>query len=89
VTDNGAGIPEEKMSEIFQRFSQLNSNTGRGLGLGLFISKWIVEAHNGRIGVVSELGKGSTFSFTLPVKSPEERDFFPHATSSGTLKAKI
>ena len=89
VTDNGPGIPADKKSEIFQRFSQLNSNTGRGLGLGLFISKWIVEAHNGRIRVVSELGKGSTFSFTLAVKSREVQDFFPHAPSSGRLKAKI
>ena len=70
VTDNGPGIPEDKKSEIFKRFSQVNSNTGHGLGLGLFISKWIVEAHGGRIGVVSELGKGSTFSFKLAVKSP-------------------
>ena len=67
VTDNGPGVPEDKRSEIFERFSQLKTNDRRGLGLGLFISKWIVEAHNGRIRVASEVGKGSTFSFTLPV----------------------
>ena len=67
VTDNGPGVPEDKRSEIFQRFSQLKMNDRRGLGLGLFISKWIVEAHNGRIRVASEVGKGSTFNFTLPV----------------------
>ena len=85
VSDNGPGIPEDKKSEIFQRFSQINSNTGRGLGLGLFISKWIVEAHKGRIRVVSDLGKGSTFSFTLALKSPEVRD----ADSSSSVKAKM
>jgi signal transduction histidine kinase/3D (Asp-Asp-Asp) domain-containing protein len=71
VIDNGPGIPEDKMSEVFERFSQLKTNDRRGLGLGLFISKWIVEAHSGRIEVASKVGKGSTFSFTLPVKSSE------------------
>ena len=70
VSDNGPGVPEDKRSEIFQRFSQLKTNDRRGLGLGLFISKWIVEAHDGRIWVTSEVGKGSTFSFTLPVIDP-------------------
>ena len=67
VADNGPGIPEEKMSQIFERFSQLGVNDRRGLGLGLFIAKWIVEAHKGRIWVTSDVGKGSTFSFTLPI----------------------
>ena len=67
VTDDGPGIPIEKQKEIFERFSQLKSNDRHGLGLGLFISKWIVEAHKGQISVSSELGKGSTFAFTLPL----------------------
>jgi signal transduction histidine kinase len=67
VTDSGPGIPDAKKSKIFERFSQLGSNDRRGLGLGLFISKWLVEAHKGRIWVSSEAGKGSTFSFTLPL----------------------
>lgn len=67
VADNGPGIPKEKMEEIFERFSQLRSSDRRGLGLGLFISKWIVEAHGGEIKVASEEGKGCTFSFTLPL----------------------
>jgi len=67
VTDNGPGIPEQATALIFERFSQLKSNDRRGLGLGLFIAKWIVGAHKGRIWVTSNVGKGSTFSFTLPL----------------------
>ncbi len=67
VTDNGSGIPEDAQEQIFERFSQLKNNARRGLGLGLFIARWIVEAHEGRIWVTSEVGKGSTFSFTLPL----------------------
>jgi len=69
VVDNGPGIPKSKLGEIFNRFSQLNSLDRRGLGLGLFISKWIVEAHKGRIQVTSREGKGSDFSFTLPISA--------------------
>jgi signal transduction histidine kinase len=67
VSDNGPGIPADKMTQIFERFSQLKMNDRRGLGLGLFISKWIVEAHKGRIWVQSEVGKGTSFVFTLPM----------------------
>jgi len=67
VTDNGPGIPEQAKAQIFERFSQLKINDRRGLGLGLFIAKWIVEAHKGRIWVTSEVGKGSRFSFTIPL----------------------
>lgn len=73
VKDNGPGIPENKRSKIFERFSQLGTNDRRGLGLGLFISKWIVKAHRGRIWVESGVGEGSIFSFTLPLpESPGE-----------------
>ena len=67
VTDNGPGIPETDQARIFDRLSQLTVNDRRGLGLGLFITKWIVEAHEGRVWVTSRVGKGSTFSFTLPL----------------------
>ncbi len=66
VCDNGPGIPEQECSRIFDRFSQLHSNDLRGLGLGLYISKWIVEAHHGNIGVQSAATGGSSFSFQLP-----------------------
>jgi len=67
VTDNGPGIPDDAKAKLFEKFSQLKLNDRRGLGLGLFIAKWIVDAHKGHIGVTSVLGKGSTFSFTLPL----------------------
>jgi len=67
VTDQGIGIPEEAMPHLFERFFRAKDNMARGgVGLGLYISKQIVEAHGGRIRVESKEGKGSTFSFTLP-----------------------
>ena len=66
VKDTGIGIAPAQQSRIFDRFQQLRSADRRGLGLGLYISKWIIDAHGGRIWVDSEPGKGSTFSFTLP-----------------------
>ncbi|MEX2490917.1 MAG: HAMP domain-containing sensor histidine kinase [Nitrospirales bacterium] len=71
VTDNGPGIPEQIQAQIFERFLQLHPNDHRGLGLGLFIAKWIVEAHKGCIRVASNPGKGCTFSFTLPLSVSE------------------
>ena len=69
VSDTGAGIATEKMESIFQRFSQIKSQDRRGIGLGLYIAKMMVEEHPGRIWVESKLGEGSTFHFTLPVRS--------------------
>jgi signal transduction histidine kinase len=69
VSDTGAGIATEKIESIFQRFSQINSRDRRGIGLGLYIAKMMVEEHPGRIWVDSKVGEGSTFHFTLPVRS--------------------
>jgi signal transduction histidine kinase len=69
VSDTGVGIATEKIESIFQRFSQINSRDRRGIGLGLYIAKMMVEEHPGRIWVESKLGEGSTFHFTLPVRS--------------------
>lgn len=68
VTDTGPGMTQEQADMLFNRFKQLVSPQAvRGTGLGLAISKAMVEMHGGRIWVDSELRKGSTFSFTLPV----------------------
>ena len=67
VTDTGTGIPPEKVADIFNRFVKLDSFK-QGTGLGLAISQNIVKELKGEIGVLSELGKGSTFWFTLPYK---------------------
>lgn len=70
VADTGAGIPEEHREQLFQRFVKAGSFR-QGIGIGLAISKSIVETMGGRIGVESRPGKGSTFWFTLPCK-PEQ-----------------
>lgn len=67
VKDNGVGIREEDKKKIFHRFERgLNANH-YGMGLGLFISKQIVDLHKGEIGVESTLGSGSEFTVTLPL----------------------
>ncbi len=69
VSDTGIGIPADELNKIFEPFYQIDGSTTRhfrGTGLGLAIVKDIVEAHGGKVWVKSELGKGSTFFFTLP-----------------------
>jgi two-component system sensor histidine kinase VicK len=71
VKDTGIVIKKEDLHKLFEQFSQIESISDRrvgGTGLGLAISKKIVDAHNGRIWVDSAPGKGSTFSFSLPLK---------------------
>lgn len=72
IKDNGLGISKDDQKQLFSRFFQVRKGISRefggGTGLGLAISKGIVEIHNGKIWVESELGKGSTFIFTLPLK---------------------
>ena len=63
VSDTGSGIPADMVEAVFERFWQVGSNDRRGLGLGLYISRCIVEAHGGRIWVESKEGQGSTFCF--------------------------
>ena len=72
VKDTGVGVPKDQQSRVFTRFFR-GSNVVRldteGSGLGLFLAKNIIEAHGGKIGFESESGKGSTFYFTLPLKT--------------------
>jgi two-component system sensor histidine kinase KdpD len=69
VADRGPGIDSFEQSLIFEKFyrGQHQRYTAPGTGMGLAIAKVIVEAHGGTIGVVSQLGSGSVFSFSLPV----------------------
>ena len=69
VSDTGAGIPKEKQATLFKRFAQAGnaSMNHQGTGLGLYISKGIIEAHGGTISLTSEEGHGTTFSFTIPI----------------------
>ena len=77
VKDQGPGIPEEQLSNVFNRYWQARKTARQGTGLGLAIAKGIVEAHHGRIWAESKLGEGSRFYFTLP------------RTESGTTAWKI
>lgn len=69
VSDTGIGIPAEMLESVFERFWQVGQGERHGMGLGLYISKCLVEAHGGRIGAESVVGEGSTFTFTLPVRA--------------------
>jgi PAS domain S-box-containing protein len=73
VQDSGIGIEEKDMSRLFVEFQQLDEGASKkyqGTGLGLALTKKIVEAQRGRVGVTSEVGKGSTFFAILPIRSP-------------------
>lgn len=67
VRDSGPGIPGQSLPRIFERFWRGDPAARGGAGLGLSIAKWVVEAHGGRIWVESEVGRGTSFYFTLPV----------------------
>jgi signal transduction histidine kinase len=69
IKDTGTGIPEDKLQMIFDEFYQVEGGEHGGTGLGLAIAKRLVEEHGGNIWVESQLGKGSTFYFTLPLSA--------------------
>ena len=74
VKDNGIGIPARDISNVFDRFFQVESHLTRrhtGMGLGLSVAKSMIEMHGGRIWVESVEGEGSTFSLLLPLRPPQ------------------
>src|SRR6202011_2155293 len=80
--DTGPGIAESDRTKIFEEFQQADSSATKkkgGTGLGLSISKRIIELHGGKIWVESEIGKGATFSITLPVKVEQQKAEQQHA----------
>ncbi|CAN2050422.1 hypothetical protein GMMP13_970020 [Candidatus Magnetomoraceae bacterium gMMP-13] len=95
ITDTGIGIDADKIESIFERFSQGDTSTTReyeGTGLGITISKQLVEMMGGQIWVESKLGKGSTFHFTIhvkPVLMEEEKEQRELKEKNGIIKALI
>ncbi|HLJ75056.1 MAG TPA: ATP-binding protein, partial [Thermoanaerobaculia bacterium] len=87
VCDRGIGIPPDELSQVFERFHrgrQVSSTNYGGLGLGLYITRQIVERHGGTIWVESREGSGTTFSFSLPV-TPVEQPAPPPAPQEETV----
>jgi signal transduction histidine kinase len=68
VSDTGIGIPNDELESVFGRLRQVRTDR-RGLGLGLYISRSLIEAHGGRIWAESEVSRGSSFHFALPAES--------------------
>ena len=89
VSDNGPGVPEELRDRLFTKFYRAERSliTGtRGTGLGLFISKTIIELQNGKIGIEPDQGKGSVFYFTLPLYDPVRDDEMIAKKTSGGIR---
>ncbi len=98
ITDTGIGVPQDKLESIFNSFEQGDGSTQRefgGTGLGLSVTKQLVELHGGTIQASSEEGKGSIFSFTLPLSTTSRKDYtsngltttnFVQSTSSHQVK---
>ncbi|MCJ8270705.1 MAG: ATP-binding protein [Psychrosphaera sp.] len=90
VTDSGIGITQDKFATLFDSFEQVEGHSERahsGTGLGLAVSKQLVELHQGTIWVESELGQGSTFSFTLPMA--DEKPAFDSTASQSVARLHV
>ncbi len=89
ITDTGIGIAHDKVERIFESFEQAEGSTEReygGTGLGLAVTKQLVELHGGKIQVDTTKGKGSTFTFTLPISQQKEKRF-PQETPREYIKS--
>ncbi|HUC95831.1 MAG TPA: ATP-binding protein [Candidatus Saccharimonadia bacterium] len=85
VQDTGPGIPEDSISHLFEKFYRVDNSAVRtigGTGLGLYISKKIIELYNGKIWVESQVGKGSTFHITIPRLTQQQADSLKAAQSA-------
>lgn len=92
VSDTGIGIPQDRQAAVFGSFTQVDGSTTRrfgGSGLGLSISKRLVELMGGRMGLESEEGKGSTFWFTIPFGKQDKRQKFPMKTRQSVRGSHI
>jgi signal transduction histidine kinase len=72
VSDQGPGIPAVDLPHVFDKFYRRDRSRPSGIGLGLWISRGVVEAHGGQLTVTSLPGQGSTFSLTIPIHAPED-----------------
>ncbi|MEN9939147.1 MAG: hypothetical protein RLZZ387_5726 [Chloroflexota bacterium] len=91
VSDQGIGIAAEDQARLFQRFYRVDNRLRRqtqGAGLGLFLARAIVEAQGGRIWVESQLGRGSRFSFTLPLATPRLEELGKDAAGGTTAEER-
>jgi signal transduction histidine kinase len=91
VSDNGQGIPAEALKKLFTKFFRVSGaleQGSKGTGLGLFISKSIINMHNGKIWVESEIGKGSKFIFTLPLAGTQDIANYQLSSAKSDLTVK-
>ncbi len=89
ITDNGPGVPEELRDRLFTKFYRAERSLiagTRGTGLGLFISKTVIELQNGKIGIEPDQGTGSSFYFTLPIYDPARDDELIAKKTSGGIR---
>jgi signal transduction histidine kinase len=83
VLDTGVGIPADMLKAVFERFVQVAPDDRRGLGLGLFITRCIVDAHGGTVWAERRSGGGSAFHVSLPARSPRQRVPSPAGAATG------